>query len=194
MSCGSRRPWSQWLPQSPPGRPGPACRKSVSSLGDLEAIASAAHGLQVTRGFRLALDFFTQLANVDINGAFGNILRVAPYSIEQLPAGEDPAGVPSEVLQQAKLGSGGENWPATHINHHASRINLNLAGRNLALRQRTLEAAQHRLNARHQLARAKRLADVIVGAQLQAGDAIGFRTSGGEKNHWRGRQRWRLSD
>jgi hypothetical protein len=44
-------------------------------------------------------------------------------------------------------------------------------------------ATQYRLDARRDLAQGERLDDVVVGTELQAGDAFGFETSPGEEDH-----------
>ena len=45
-----------------------------------------------------------------------------------------------------------------------------------------LEAAQHGLDAGNQFARAEGLGDVVVGAEFEAEDAVGFAALGGEKD------------
>ena len=63
-----------------------------------------------------------------------------------------------------------------------------------AWRQRPLEAAQHRLDPRHQFARAERFWDVIVGAQFQSENAVGFPAFRRQKNDRGGGQRRNLPD
>jgi len=63
------------------------------ALGELEAIAGAAHGLQIARILRIDLDLLTNAANIDVYRAGRDKARVAPDGVEQAIAAEDAARV-----------------------------------------------------------------------------------------------------
>jgi len=65
---------------------------------------------------------------------------------------------------------------------------------NRSWRERAFEAAQHGFYSRHEFARAERLGNVIVGAEFESQDAVGFAAFCGEKNDWDHGQRLHLSD
>src|ERR1700690_3060468 len=161
-------------------------------MRDLEAIASAPYRLQVTRILRIGFDFFADAANINVDGARGDICRVTPDRIEQLVAGKNAPGMPHEVIEQAEFGSRGWDLFAAHGKRHGGGINVNLVDLGGQGRQGTLETAQDGLYAGHKFARAEGLGDVVIGAEFQSQNAIGLATLGGEKDYWDRCQRDRL--
>ena len=77
------------------------------AFGQFEAIAGAAHGLEIARILRVDLDFLTDAAHIDIDRAGRDKAGVAPDGVEQVIAAEDAAGMAGEVVEQAKLGGSG---------------------------------------------------------------------------------------
>ena len=72
----------------------------------------------------------------------------------------------------------------------AEAVNVSVSARGRARRPGGRLAAQHRVDARHQLARVEGLGQVVVGAHLQADDAVDVVALGGEHDD-RGRGRLR---
>ena len=167
---------------------------SFSSLGGLEAVAGAAHSLQVARILGVGLDFFANAAHVDIDGARGHIGSIAPDRVEKMVTAEDASLVAREIVEQAELGGSGRNQVSAHGEGHRRGIDFDVADFHGTGRQGTLEAAQHGLHARNEFAGAKRLSDVVVRAEFEAEDAIGFAAFRGQKNYGYGGQAGSLSD
>ena len=61
-------------------------------------------------------------------------------------------------------------------------------------RQRALETAQHGLDAGDEFARAEGLGDVVVGAEFETEDAVGFAALRGQKNYGHGGEAGRLAN
>ena len=60
--------------------------------------------------------------------------------------------------------------------------------------KRALKAAQNGFDAGHKFARAERLGDVVVGAELESEDAVGFAAFGRKKNYGHGGEPVSLAD
>ena len=128
----------------------------------------------------------------------------AGREIEKLVAGQHQAGVVEEgqsrrnsaVLNGTRdpvlihqLAPSDIEMPA--IEARSPWISLSL------LRRQAVHAPQHRLDARQELARIERLGQIIVGADLEADDAIGLLGHGGQEDdrqfvvlrRWRQRER-----
>jgi len=99
-----------------------------------------------------------------------------------------------EVVEQAKLGGGGGHEIAAHGESHGRGIDLYLADFQGAGRKRALKTAQHGLDAGDEFARAEGLGDVVVGAQFEAEDAIGFAAFRCQKNYRDRRQAGSLAN
>src|SRR3984957_10741835 len=69
----------------------------------VERIAGAAHGADRVDGVA-AVERLAQAADVDVDGALVDIDVAAPHPVEQLLAGEYPAGTLHQVFEQAELG------------------------------------------------------------------------------------------
>jgi len=93
-------------------------------------------------------------------------------------------------VQQGELGGRQLQRPAVQGRLVPARIQRQSAVLQQANRgrQRAGGATQHGPHAGHHLARAKRLGDVVVRAQLQAHDAVGVLDAGGDHDDGRGGQ------
>jgi len=152
-------------------------------LGDLEAIAGAAHGFQIARILRIGFNFFANAANVDVHGSWGDVRRIAPDGVEQMITAEDSTFVAGELVQEAKLCGGRRNGAAADGEGHGRGINLDFADGHGTGRKRAFETPEHRFDAGHELAGTEGLRDVIVGAEFQTKDAIGFAAFGSQENY-----------
>src|SRR5271157_269875 len=159
---------------------------TFASFGDLETVTGAADRFEVARVLGVRLDFFPDTADVDINGTGSHIRSVAPDGVEQMVAREDTSAMAGKVIEQAELRGGGGNQLAADHEGHRRGINLNLTDLQGTGREGPLEAAQHGLDAGHELARAEGLGDVVVGAELESENAVGFTALGGQKNDGHG--------
>ena len=107
---------------------------------------------------------------------------------DDLVAGADEAGALGQVVQDAELGDGEVDGGAVCRHHVPVRIDDQLPfepleavveGGLLELRA----ASQHRAHPRHEDAGAEGLDDVVVRADLEAGDDVGFLALGGHHHH-----------
>src|SRR5215472_8859440 len=85
-------------------RPDPSLRKEAlarddNSLRRLEAISGATHGFKIARILRVRLDLFADATNIDINGAWRYIRRVAPHGVKKVIPAEDAAFVASKIIE-----------------------------------------------------------------------------------------------
>src|SRR5260370_25738642 len=86
-----------------------------------------------------------------------------------------------EKVEWAELGGGYVDQLASHAERHRIAAQFKIASGDVRC-HRLLEASQDGLHARDKLARAEWLADVVVGSQIEALNAIGFGRFGGEEN------------
>src|SRR6266849_1270466 len=146
-----------------------------------EQVPSAANGLQVDGILRIAFDFFAQAADVHVHAARSDETIGAPDGIEKLVARENTVRPRSQEVEQPEFKRAERNGLPGMTDAIGRRIDGQLADLNGAGRVgRRLRAAEQRFDARQQFARAERLGDVIVGAHLQAHDAVGFFAARGE--------------
>src|ERR1700733_11632873 len=156
---------------------------SSSSFWNLEAITGPANGFEIAGIFWIGLDLLADAANVDIDRARSDIRRVAPNGVEQVVAAEDTSCMTGEIIEQAEFGGRSGDGSAAHGKDHRRGIDFDFADLHGAGRQRAFKAAEHRFDASHKLTRTKRLGDVVVGADFEAKNAIGFAAFCGEKNY-----------
>src|SRR3954454_21930260 len=65
----------------------------------VELVAQPAHGDQVARRCRVGLDLRPETLHVDVQGlGVADVVR-SPHPVDQLPAGQHPAGVAQEHLE-----------------------------------------------------------------------------------------------
>src|SRR6266849_6581775 len=146
-----------------------------------EQVPGAANGLQVDGILGIAFDFFAQAADVDVHAAWSDETIGAPNGIEKLVARENAVRPRSKVIKQPEFERAERNGLPGMTDAIRRRINGQFADLNGAGRVRgRLCAAEQRFDARQQFARAERLGDVIIGAHLQAHNAVGFFAARGE--------------
>ncbi len=106
----------------------------------------------------------------------------APDALEQGVAAEQQAGMLHEVSEQLELGGRQVDGPAG--DHLVPRPRQgDVADAAIGLLIGLSGAPQHGLHASGQLARAERLGHVVVGAELEAGDAVGLVVARGQHDH-----------
>src|SRR5580704_846558 len=167
---------------------------TLSSLRGLEAVAGAAHGLEIAGIFRVGLDLLADAADVNVDRARGDVGGVAPDGVEKVIAGKHASLVAREIIEQAELGGGGGYGVAAHGESHGRGIDFDVADLHGTGRKRALEAAQHGFHAGHEFARAERFRDVVVGAEFETENTIGFAALRREKNYGNRGQADRLAD
>ncbi len=109
---------------------------------------------------------------MDVDGAQFDVAVMAPDAVEQALARKDMTGMLDEMLEQAKFGRAECDCRAVaaHPVRHGIDLDIGIAQRLAG--ERGADSAQHRLDAGDQLTRRKRLGDVIVGAGIEAADAV----------------------
>ena len=124
------------------------------------------------RGSPAALELAAQVADEDVDHVGLDVGRVAPHQREQLVAREHLAGVADEDLEQVELAAGEAELAAAARGDVAARVDDEVAapraGRRPSAPRRRSSASQPR----GQLVDRERLDQVVVGAGLQAGDAV----------------------
>ena len=166
-----------------------------TSLGDFEAVADAAQGFQILGMAGVELDFFTEAAYVDVDRPRGHERSFFPDSVEQLIAGEDAAAMGSEIFEQAEFTYRGEHVAALDLYGHGGDVNFEFSeAQHFCRGGRLAQSTQHAANAGHEFAGAEGLGDVVVSAQFQTFDAVGFGGFSGEKDDWSCREDWGLAD
>lgn len=133
--------------------------------------------------------FAAQAADLAVDGAVTDITVGGGGQVDQALAGQQGVGMLEEHLQQPAFGGAqldrraacagqqcadGAEVPAGEAVAAAGRRHGGLAA---AL------AAQHAVDARHQLTGFEGLGDVVVGAQVQAANAVGGGIAGGQQDH-----------
>jgi len=163
------------------------------SLWSLEVVTGPTHGLEVARTLRVRLDLFANATGVDIHRTRCHVSGIAPDGLEQLVASKDAADVVGEIIEQPELRGSGGHEGAAHDEGHGAGIDFDVTDFDGRLRQeRPFETTQYGLNPRHQFPRAKWFGDVIVRAQVQPKNAVGFAPFRRQENDRGGRERWDL--
>ena len=123
-------------------------------------------------------EFAPQLADMAVDGAVGHHPVVGVDHVHQLVAGPDAPGLAGQRRQQLEFDRG-ERHPGAVVDRlEAVPVQGQAAlGRGLG---GVTGAAQHRLDPRHHFPGAERLADVVVGADLQAQQAVHLFHPGGD--------------
>src|ERR1035438_9366689 len=80
-----------------------------SRLRNLDAVARSPYCPKITRLVGILFYFLADAAHIYVHGARGNLMRVAPDRVEQLVAGEYPAGMADRKFEQAELGRRGRS-------------------------------------------------------------------------------------
>src|SRR4029077_16560320 len=124
------------------------------SRTSFEQVPRATHGLQKNGILRIAFDFFTQAADVNVHAARGYETIRSPDGIEQLIPREDPVRARSKVIEQPEFERAKRNRLPRMAHAVRRRIDRQLADLDDAGRiSRRLRPAEQRLDARQQLAR-----------------------------------------
>ena len=149
-----------------------------------EPVAGSAHGLDRLDAER-PVDLLAQVADVDVDDVGAVLVLVVPRVLEQLEAVEHLAGAAHERLEQRELlrrqrdlgvaAADDAAWPGRGARSPASRT------------RRALDraAAAERAQPRDELGERERLDEVVVGAAVEAGDAVLDRVARGEHEHGR---------
>src|SRR5581483_8689676 len=147
---------------------------TAASLDQL--VAGAADGADALRVVELA----PQLRDVHVHGAGAARVGHAPDEVEQPLAREHDPRVLEEAREQVELLARQLDRLAAH--RHLARVAAedDVPRREDDVLGAALGATQDRLDPRRQLARRERLRDVVVGAELEAGDTVGFLVTRGE--------------
>src|ERR1051326_811245 len=167
---------------------------STNSFWDLEAVAGAADGFQVTGIFRVGLDFFANAANVDIDRARSYEGGVAPDGVEKVITREDASLVTGKVVEQAELGGGGGDHAAADREGHGRGVDFDVANFHGARWKRAFEAAQDSVDAGDKLAGAEGLRNIVIGAEFEPEDAVRLAAFRGEENYRHGGEPGGLTD
>ena len=161
-------------------------KRSGGAVRD-EHVAEAPDSLDEARAARIRFDQLAQARDLHVEAAVEHFVFTAACELHQLFARQRLARMTREHLQHREFTGGERNFLARLRQRARREVQRELAelehlgGFRRRARQfgRRL-AAQHRMNARHEFARVERLRQVIVGAHLEADDAIHVFTLRGE--------------
>src|SRR5450759_386914 len=137
----------------------------------LEAVTHAPDGLDEARALGVVGELLPQVPYVDVDRAGVTDVLVSPHLLHQPVAGEHDSRVGREDVKEVELLRGQLHLPdAVDLHPPAPAVHGEAPALEEFLRflGGRLRPPEHRLDARDQLARAERLCEVIVGAQLQA--------------------------
>src|SRR5437763_1433791 len=154
------------------------------AIGDLTSVLAqdvthAAHRVEQA-GPAAGLGLSPEVSHVHPEGVGGGAEVVAPHRLEDLRAGQHLPGMLEEQLQQQELGLGQIAGPVAALDlvggrvQHQVGVDQDLAVGSLA------GPAEQRPEPRLELLERERLDQVVVGAHVQAGDAVVDRVPGGE--------------
>ena len=125
---------------------------------------------------------FAQAAHVDVDGARAAGVAIAPDLFEQDVPRQHAAAMLQQILEQQEFLRRQRDFPAVERDDVPLGVDDDRAVGERPARRRVvpLRAAEQRPHARDQLVRAERLGEVVVGAHLEADDALGFLGAGGQ--------------
>src|SRR6266545_2399301 len=171
-----------------PRRP-PVMRCSLFTAPSSEAIAGAAHRLDIVRRGRVIAELLAQVRDMHVHYVVVAEVVFSPDALQELIAGEDAARMGRKRGQQGVFeyrkrddGSVQRDLVARVVDHEIAK----------ALRRRDVGhggwvdlawPAQNRADTCDQFARREGLGEVIVRAHLQADDSIDLLGLGGEHDH-----------
>jgi hypothetical protein len=96
-----------------------------------------------------------------------------PYVFHQLIAGERLAGMPGEEQQQVDLPLGELEFPGVEQHAPSGRVDLEAVESERWLGPaQWFDPSSHGVDSGHELPRGEWLDDVVIGAELQADDAV----------------------
>ncbi len=146
----------------------------------VEAVSEAANRADQRRIGGVRLDLLAQPQDIHIHGAIGNRAVVPPDRIQKLLATVNYARAAHKKLKQPELGGGERDFSPSQRNAATCPIQLQFPRPHRAGRRRL--RTELVLHPRDQLANEERLHHVVVGAEFQAQDAVGFGSSSGKEN------------
>src|SRR5262249_3437028 len=161
-----------WRTPRPGGRattPSVAKRPVLASLLD-EAVANPSDGVEILRG---RAKLFPEAPHVRVHGAAVDGGVIFPDGTQKLLAGKDPAPALGEESEEFEFCGGQFDGLVLDVDGVPGDVDEELAHADLFRGVCVvLEAAQHGFDAQHKFAGAEGFGHVIVGAQLEAEDAI----------------------
>ncbi len=144
---------------------------------------------------RVAFDFFAQSPDINIDRTRGHEGSLFPDRIKKLIAGEDAAAMRGQVFQQAKFAHCGQNVASVDLHGHRGDVDFQIAEpEHFTAARRLTQPAQHAADAGDQFARAERFGDVVIAAEFETFDAVGFGGLGSQENDRRRGQDRSLPD
>ena len=117
-----------------------------------------------------------------VDGAFVRLESHAPHRIQKLCPGEDTSRLAGHGGEQLELSLRQLDGPASKARLHPAHVELDL-GTNPDQFGRLFQAfrpAQHTPDAGHELLRAERLGDVVVGSKLEPHQLVRLLAAGGQ--------------
>src|SRR5579859_4908831 len=187
----SRRP--RVLPRKAETEAGAGPASVIS--GQAQPVAAAQDRLHDLRPGRVLLDLAAQVLHVRVDGALVALELIPADPVDQLEPGVHPARDGGQGTQDAPLGRGQVGRGAAHHDLAPRRVDEQgpVAVTDRAGRGDRGAAAQDGLDPQDQLARAERLGDVVIGAELQAGDPVLLARLGGQHEDGHGSGRAQLA-
>src|SRR4029079_13852160 len=122
--------------------------------------------LDVDRAMRIGLYFRPQRRDTPVDAAWRHEDRAAAHRVQNHVARKRTAWPRPEVRKQRKFFRGEIDLHA--IARHLARGDVHIAVAESEVRLRRTSPAQKRTSPRNQLARPKRLGDVVVGTEIEA--------------------------
>ena len=113
-----------------------------------------------------------QPPDMHVDGAHLDLRILAPDPVEQLLAREHPARMLQEMPQQAEFGRAEMDRLAGARHAVGGEVHRDIGVAQHVVGRVRLGAPDHRAQPRHQFARAERLDDIVVGAAVEAADAV----------------------
>ena len=142
-----------------------------------QAEANAAHGLDPARIAQLA----AERGHVDVDGLGGEVVAPVPHLVEQPPARDDRAGTRRKCRQeieflgrQLDLLSAQQRAPRLAVDRQRADAEHRRGGSSLT------RSTGDGVDASQELANAERLDQIVVGAELEAHDAVDLVSAGAD--------------
>src|ERR671912_522384 len=137
-----------------------------------KAVADPANREDQLRLVGILLDLLAQMTHVDVDRPGLAVIGAAAEALEQLAAGEDPAGGRGKHAQQLELDEGQLRLLPAHLDRPPGHVDRQLAGFDhlvvaVLARPRRRRTAEQGADTAPELADGERLRDVVVGAELE---------------------------
>src|SRR5262245_43725666 len=121
---------------------------------------------------RIRFNLAANILHMRIDCTVKRFAFLAADGIEQLTAREHSPGVTSQCRQQLKFGGGQVERPSRSRGGHSRDVERQITDAETLSVWTLAGSPQHGLHPRDELARTKRLGDVVVGADSKPGDAV----------------------